>query len=117
MIRGTPIFDGIAILEFSCTFYGLNNLPQDAPHLDAKAAFVQTVDVGARKGGATHGSTTCTRWSAETMKKLSELREAMEQDLALRHFTDGGAVANGISSEEVGGIGENLEDEDGARQL
>lgn len=117
MIHGQPIFDGLAVLEFSCTFYGLNNAPQDAPHLDAKAAFVQTSDVGDHKGGATHGSTTCTRWSITTMKKLEELREAMEQDLAKRHFRDSVAAAVGIDPEDVGGIGENLQDEDGVGQV
>jgi predicted flap endonuclease-1-like 5' DNA nuclease len=118
MIRGTPIFDGVALMEFSCTFYNLSNLPAEKPHLDAKAAFVQTRDVGERKAGATHGSTTCTRWSAATMKKLDELREAMEQDLAQRHFENAGATpAAGINLQDIGGIGENLADDDNTPQV
>lgn len=111
MIRGQPIFDGLAVMEFSCNFLG------ETVHLEAKAAFVQTSDVGEHKGGITHGSTIGTRWSVETMKKLNELRDAMEQDLAQRHFRDAGAGAPGITAGDVGGIGENLEDEDGTRQI
>lgn len=111
MIRGQPIFDGIAVMEFSADF------TRETVHLDAKAAFVQTVDVGERKGGATHGSTTCTRWSEATMKKLVELREAMEQDLARRHFKDGTPATPGINPDDVGGIGENLDDDEPHRQV
>lgn len=110
MIRGVPIFDGIAVMEFFCDF------TREAVRLEAKAAFVQTVDVGERRGGATHGSTTCTRWSDSTMKKLIELRDAMEQDLARRHFKEGPDMPAGINPEEVGGIGENLDEEE-HRQL
>lgn len=111
MIRGTPIFDGIAVMELSCNFLG------ETVQLEAKAAFVQTADVGERKGGASHGSTTCTRWSPSTMKKLVELREAMEQDLARRHFRDGAATTEPDAEENMTGIGENLADEDGQRQI
>ena len=111
MIRGQPIFDGLTVMEFSCNFLG------ETIHLEAKAAFVQISDVGEHKGGATHGSTTGTRWSTETMKKLIELRDAMEQDLAQRHFHGAGRGVPGITAGDVGGIGENLEDEDGTKQI
>lgn len=111
MIRGKPLFDGVAVMEFTCNFTG------DIVQLEAKAAFVQTIEVGDRKGGATHGYTTCTHWSDDTMKRLADLREAMEKDLAVRHFQAGALQAAGIKPEEVGGIGENLTDEDGTPQL
>lgn len=110
MIRGTPIFDGLAVMEFSANFL------EETVKLEAKAAFVQTADVGEHKGGASHGYTVCTRWSEQTMKKLVELREALERDLGARHFRDVSSSA-GIHADDVGGIGENLEDEDGTRQL
>lgn len=110
MIRGQPIFDGLAVMELSCDF------THETVRLEAKAAFVQTSDVGERKGGATHGSTVCTRWSETTMKKLIELRDAMEQDLARRHFRET-RTAQGIDTEEIGGIGENLDDGDEHRQM
>lgn len=113
MIKGTPVFDGIAVMEFSCVFYGTDAQPR----LDAKAAFVQTVDVGERVAGTTHGFTTCSKWSADTRKKLEELCDAMEKDIAQRHFSDAASPAIGISPADVGGIGENLTDEEGAQQI
>jgi hypothetical protein len=110
MVRGQPLFDGLAVMEFTC------DLTRETVHLEAKAAFVQTTDVGEHKAGKTHGSTTCTHWSSNTMKKLLELREAMEQDLAHRHFKDVFPASAGISPEDVGGIGENL-DEDEHRSI
>lgn len=106
MIKGQPVFDGLAVMEFSANFLG-------AVELNAKAAFVQTADVGERKGGATHGSTTCTRWSDTTLKKLDELKAAMEQDLARRHFYN----APRADDEVPGGIAEGLGDEDGIPQV
>ena len=110
MIRGQPLFDGLAVMEITC------DLTREVVHLEAKAAFVQTTDVGEHKAGSTHGSTTCTHWSQTTMKKLLELREAMEQDLARRHFKDVVAPA-GITPEDIGGIGENLDDDEEHRPL
>jgi hypothetical protein len=104
MIRGQPLFDGLAVMEFTCDF------TRETIHLEAKAAFIQTADVGEHKAGKTHGATTCTHWSPATMKKLAEFREAMEQDMARRHFKDV-LTAVGIDPEEVGGIGENLEED------
>lgn len=104
MIRGQPLIDGVAVMEFSCDF------THDVVQLEAKAAFTQTADVGEHKGGKTHGFTTCSHWSPATMKKLVELREAMEQDVAQRHFLVAPAAA-GLDPEEIGGIGENLDDE------
>lgn len=106
MIRGQAVFDGLSVMEFTC------DLTHETIHLEAKAAFIQTADVGEHKAGKTHGSTTCTHWSAATMKKLAEFREALEQDMARRHFKDVVGAAAGIDPEEVGGIGENLEDEE-----
>lgn len=104
MIRGQAIFDALAVMEITCDF------TLEMVHLEAKAAFVQTADVGEHKAGRTHGSTTCTHWSPATMKKLAEFREALEQDMARRHFRDVAAV--GIDPDEVGGIGENLEEDE-----
>ena len=106
MIKGQPVFDGLAVMEFSADF------TRETVHLEAKAAFVQTADVGDHKGGATHGSTTCNRWSEATMKKLVELREALEQDMAQRHFKIGASAPVGIDPDELGGINENLDDEE-----
>lgn len=106
MIRGQVVFDGLTVMEFTC------DLTHETIHLEAKAAFIQTADVGEHKAGKTHGSTTCTHWSPATMKKLTEFREAMEQDLARRHFKDVLTATSGIDPEEVGGIGENLEEDE-----
>jgi hypothetical protein len=48
--------------------------------MKAKAAFVNTTS------GFTHGWTTHHVWSQETLKRLADLREAMELDLAKAHF-------------------------------
>jgi hypothetical protein len=39
MVRGQPLFDGLAVMEFTC------DLTRETIHLEAKAAFVQTADV------------------------------------------------------------------------
>jgi len=102
MKKGTAIFDGLAILEFEYRFVS------GGSQLEAKAAFVHS------KSGATHGSTTCYSWSPETMKKLNELLDAMESDLAARHFSESSTP---ITPESFGGIGEVLADEDDVKQI
>lgn len=99
MIRGTPLFDGVAVGELEANFIG-------STKLSAKAGFVNA------KTGQTHGFTTHTDWSQATLEKLAELRASMEVDIAKKHFSD-------VESVEVtsarpgldlgkGGLGEHL---------
>jgi len=98
MVKGTPRFDGLAICE------GTFNLLSTAATLTAKAAFVDNTT------GKTHGWTEVRAgWSKETLRRLKELQESMEADLAAVHFTDGSSSFNGSGSEGVPpGLGEHL---------
>ena len=74
-VQGNPKFDAIALIEIEAI-----NFVQSADVLVGHAAFVDT------KTGVTYGRTRCARWSQETLRKVVELREAMEQDIAATVF-------------------------------
>lgn len=97
-------FNGIAVGDLTVNFL-------DTPaKVVVKAAFINT------KTGATHGWTTCQQWSNETMAKLKELRECLEQDLSVVHFADSSSnsavvpatAKNGNIKEGFKGLGEAL---------
>jgi hypothetical protein len=83
MREGTPNFDGILVGEFSVSFI------ESPSVLSAKAAFVN------KTTGHTHGWTSNAQWTPATLRKLQELREAMEEDLAEIHFREGRAAQGG----------------------
>lgn len=93
-------FDTIRVAEVSVKFL------ETPAVISAKAAFVNTAS------GTTHGWTTCTSWSKETMDKLRELRELMERDLSEHHFADAGTSTTTTSSGDMRdsfqGLGERL---------
>jgi hypothetical protein len=93
---GIPKFDAIALIEFSVDFKG------PTAHVSGKAAYVNT------RTGNTHGWTTSTAWSAETIAKLAELRELMEQDIASRDFEGSEVGTNSASSKSFGGLNAHL---------
>jgi hypothetical protein len=78
MIRGTPKFDGVAVLEGTFSFLA------SATALTGKAAFTNS------RTGDTHGWTQNTQWSPATIEKLKELRASMEVDLGGLHLEGGG---------------------------
>jgi hypothetical protein len=100
----TARFNGIALGELSVNFL------EQPSKVVAKGAFINT------QSGATHGWTTCQQWSPDTLAKLKELRELMEQDMAAVHFADSGygviAPATTTRSSDLGpkfqGLGERL---------
>lgn len=100
MIRGTPLFDGIAIGELEANFIGPTKL-------SSKAGFVNS------KTGHTHGFTTHSDWSQRTLEKLAELRASMEADIAKKHFSDvesveATSVSPGLKLGGDGGLGEHI---------
>ena len=105
MKHGTLKADAVVIGEIEV------NLLAPTAKVHAKAAFVSTTT------GQTHAWTTHTNWSPDTMRKLAELREAMEEDIAAEHF-EGGGQDRPRTAREEGGLGEHLrreqdgEDED-----
>jgi len=94
MVRGTPVFDGLALFELEVNF-----VQQTAT---ATAAFINTAT------GATHGSTTASGnvWSHETLSLLSQLRESIERDLAKKHLT---VLDDGVKGVKPTGLAEYLE--------
>jgi hypothetical protein len=98
--RGTPKFDLLIVSEIRAEYKsGTGSM------LTASAYYASSVT------GETHGWTRAQGgWSAETLNKLAELREAMENDIASRDF-DGGS-ASSLSKPEaglsLGGIGEHI---------
>ena len=98
MVKGTPRFDGIALCD------GTFNLLSTAATLTAKAAFVDNTT------GKTHGWTEVRAgWSKETLRKLKELQESMENDLAGVHFTGSSSSFNDSDGEGAPpGLGEHL---------
>jgi len=101
MISGSPVFDGLVVFTLSADF------SQATLSLKARAAFVNT------KTGQTHGWTDGdgSMWSRNSMQKLAELRAALEDDLANRHF--GGSVHEEAARAAPvvppsGGLGEHL---------
>jgi hypothetical protein len=102
MLKGTPRFDGLALCE------GTFNLLSTAPTLTAKAAFVDNTT------GKTHGWTEVRAgWSKETLRRLQELQESMENDLAAVHFIGNASSLNGSGGEGAPpGLGEHLRSDD-----
>jgi len=104
MREGTPNFDGVLVGELSVSFI-------DSPSvLSAKAAFVN------RSTGRTHGWTSNAQWSPATLRKLQELRDAMEDDLAEIHFREGrtaqgGAPGLNLTPKRPPGLGDHLDAE------
>jgi hypothetical protein len=99
MVRGSPKFDGMAVLEGSFTFLGAQN------GLEGKAAFVNV------QTGDTHGWTSNKQWSPEVIAKLKELRALMEVDLGRLHLDGGGDVlvttSAAVEPRGMGGLGEH----------
>ena len=105
MIHGYPKFDALSLMEFSVSFLG------STIKLEGKAAFVH------QSTGDTHGWTSCTIWSPDTIAKLKELRALMEIDLGMQHFQGGGTsvtmpAGTHFARPDVTGLGEHLGDED-----
>jgi hypothetical protein len=92
MITGTPKFNGIVVATISIDF------TNPTTKMEAKAAFV---DNGT---GHTHGWTSGSSWSTETMNRLSELRASMEADLATMHFQGAGSVSMDAAARQGGAV-------------
>ena len=101
-VRGTLRADGLAVARITVDFL------VNPVKVHALAALIHT------EGGQTLGWSEgeASTWSPETMKKLQELRDAMEGDLAGRLFherQDGSAVTDTApSGMNLGGLGEHL---------
>jgi hypothetical protein len=100
-VDGTPKFSTLSVAEIQADFKGSNVV------LTCKAGFVD------RNTNVTHGWTRGEGavWSRTTIDALVALREAMEQDLAAKHFVEYSATPTGVSHtppERIGGIGEFL---------
>jgi hypothetical protein len=74
-------FDHVAVGSFTADFFA-----GPSPVMKAKAAFADS------KTGCTYGWTSNETWSPHTLEKLRELRQSMEEDLAVIHFEDGGTA-------------------------
>jgi|SRR5690606_1881809 len=100
-VEGTPAFNAVAVLQIEAVDYRAGY-----PALVAHAAFVNTAN------GKTYGQTTCRHWSKETLAKLEELRQAMEQDVANLVFVQDSSPTTTIRETEaqVSGLGEHLND-------
>ena len=98
MIKGTPGFDAIAIME-------VDNIKftEGPPAMIAHAAFVNT------SNGKTYGRTVGRNWSARTMAILEELRSSMEADMAETVFDSADLPGTLGTSTNVAGIGEQLD--------
>ena len=77
-VQGTPKFDAVALMRIDAIDFTVGS-----PQLVAHGAFV------ASTSGSTFGRTTCRHFSKNTLLKLEELRNAMEEDLAALVFEDG----------------------------
>lgn len=96
------LFNAVALGELTVDFTAGPSL-----RMQAKAAFINT------ENGKTHGWTTCSQWSKETVEKLAELRAAMENDIASMHFADatmatGTSTGGGSLADTAKGLGERL---------
>lgn len=101
MLRGNVRFTALAMGEGSFSFL------TPTVQLKAKAAFIDP------DTGKTHGWTeTGAGWSPETIRKLEELKECMERDLAAVHFEGHESSSSGITRKPAGapsGLGEHLQ--------
>jgi len=106
MIKGTIKADGMKVGSIEI------DLIHEPNTMKCKAAFVNTKD------GTTTGWTTglTALWSDETKKKVFELAESMERDLAKIHFSswesDTTGSASGLKLSEPGGIAEHVGSKD-----
>lgn len=106
--EGSPRIDGVAIGEVGC------NLLSPTVHLTAKYALVNSVT--AERFGSGNWSS---NWSDETLTKLGELIQSMEQDVCRSVFTDGPertdepTPTDGVEDEPL----PHLSDEDGIPEL
>lgn len=85
-------FNAVSVGEISVNF-----IEQPSKVL-VKGAFINT------ENGQTHGWTTCSQWSPDTVEKLRELRMLMERDMAELHFADFSSAVVGHSSTTGGGL-------------
>lgn len=81
MKLGVPKFSGIALAKATLDFL------RPTAGVAAQLAFVDP------RTGTTYGWTSFSSWSPATMKKLQELREAMEQDAANFFFSEGSTAS------------------------
>lgn len=101
-VKGVLKFNSIAVSELNADFMKATIV------LKAVAAFVDS------ETGETHGWSRGdgTVWSKDTLKKLQELRSAMERDLGRIHFTEDSVASNGEDKKPglnfPKGIGEHL---------
>lgn len=95
---GTPSFDAISVVTIEMSF--TNQLAT----LKATGVYVNT------QQGTSHGQVSATDiWSSETRALILQLRQAMEDDFANKHFVNHTTqTARGL---QVTGIGEFLEKE------
>lgn len=107
-VEGTPKFSSLVVKEITAEINGMS------VSISAKAAFVDS------RTNATHGWTKGEGaiWSENTKAQLLLLQQAIEEDLARAHFTDGvvqnAAFTRNNAPAEVGGITEHLEEADQA---
>jgi hypothetical protein len=101
VIEGTPVFNGLAVLEVE----GIDFMQEGGPAMLAHAAFVNS------KNGKTYGRTSCRVWSEKTKALLTQLRESMEEDMANTVFEGGSekVSAGGPVTKEPGGLGEHVD--------
>lgn len=101
MITGTMKADALTIGAITIDFLTAN------PKIHAKAALIVRGEaqrvVGFTEG---HGEL----WTAETLRKITELLECMEKDMARVLFVSDAAPTVGAVKAEPGGIGEFLKD-------
>ncbi len=98
MIKGDPKIDALTCGEITI------NLMASPKALHVKAAFVNS------ETGATHGWTTGSAWSEVVWTRVTELCEALEDELAKLHFSSHEAASTAALA---GGIGEDLESPEG----
>lgn len=101
-VKGVPKFDAITLGDFTADF------KKATISLSGVAAFIDS------ETGMTHGWTRGNGpvWSKDTMKKLQELKEAMEEDLARIHFGEESIQVHGTKTKPglklPSGLGEHV---------
>ena len=97
-VRGTLRADGLVVARID-----IDSLVS-TPKVHCLAALVHT------EGGQTLAWTEGegAMWSADTMKKLQELRNAMERDMAARLFLEMQSPTESVVTDNVGGLGEHV---------
>lgn len=106
--EGQIRIDGVAVGELSV------NLISPTPHMAVKYAFINSAT--AERCGAGNRNT---NWSSETLTKLGELIQSIEQDLVMELFTGGAQPSEAPPTTDS--VGEdpspNPSDEDGIPEL